>query len=152
MFARRSGWPIVGATVFQAYGPGQPAHTFVQAAARAALAGEDFAMTSGRQARDWIYVSDVVNGLATMLEHELTPGDSVDLGTGHGMTLLNVAQLIYRLAGRGGRPMPGALPDRAGEEIDKIADSTLTSRKIDWAAQVVLEDGLRLVLEALAGQ
>ncbi len=151
MFARRSGWPIVGATVFQAYGPGQPAHTFVQAAARAALAGEDFAMTSGRQARDWIYVSDVVDGLATMLEHELPPGDSVDLGTGHGMTLLNVAQLIYRLAGRGGRPMPGALPDRAGEEIDKIADSTLTSRKIDWAAQVVLEDGLRLVLEALAG-
>lgn len=152
MFARRSGWPIVGAMVFQAYGPGQPAHTFVQAAARAALAGEDFAMTSGRQVRDWIYVSDVVDGLVALLERELAPGDSVELGTGRGTTLLDVAQRIYQLAGGAGRPMPGALTDRAGEEINRIADMALTGRKIDWLPQVTLDDGLRLVLEALADQ
>ena len=152
MYARRNRWPIVGATVFQAYGPGQPAHTFVQAALRAALGGQDFAMTSGNQSRDWIFLSDVVDGLAATLVAQLSPGDSLDLGTGRRTSLLDVATLAYRLVGRGGAPIPGALTDRAGEEGGLTADVDRTSEALGWTPHVTLEQGLSLVIQSMDNQ
>ena len=150
MFTRRYGWPIVGAMVFQAYGPGQPAHTFIQAVLRTALDGQDFAMTSGNQSRDWIFLSDVVDGLVATLDAQLSPGDSLDLGTGRRTSLLDVATLAYRLVGRGGAPIPGALADRVGEEDGQNADAARTNETLDWTPQVTLEQGLNLVLLSLA--
>lgn len=149
MYARRYRWPIAGARIFQAYGPGQPAHTFIQAALRAALAGEDFSMTSGDQARDWIYLSDVVDGLIAILNAQLSPGASLDLGTGRRTSLLDVATLAYRLVGRGGAPVPGALADRAGEGIDQVAGVARTNEALGWKPQITLEEGLNLVLQSL---
>ena len=149
MYARRYRWPIVGAMVFQAYGPGQPAHTFIQAALRAALDGEDFVMTSGNQSRDWIFLSDVVDGLVAILDAQLSPGDSLDLGTGRRTSLLDVASLAYRLVGRGGRPIPGALADRVGEEDGLTADAARMYEALGWTPRVTLEEGLSLVLQSL---
>jgi nucleoside-diphosphate-sugar epimerase len=137
--------------IFQAYGPEQPSHTFVQAALRAALAGDDFAMTSGFQSRDWIFVADVIEGLLAASTADLPPGDTIDLGTGIGTSLVDVANLAYRLAGLGGAPRPGAIPDRAGEEISLVADARRTSEVLGWAAQTSLEDGLQAVLDSLTG-
>jgi UDP-glucose 4-epimerase len=149
MYARRHGWPIAGAMIFQAYGPHQPAHTFVQAAFRSALAGEDFDMSSGAQGRDWIYVDDVVEGLAAASAAGLPPGVSIDLGTGRRTSLLDVANMAYRLVGRGGAPNPGAIPDRSGEEISRVADVDHSASLIDWRPRVELLAGLRSVLESL---
>jgi len=150
MYARRHGWPIVGAMIFQAYGPHQPAHTFVQAAFRSALAGGDFDMTSGGQGRDWIYVDDVVEGLAAASAADLPPGVSIDMGTGVRTSLLDVARMAYRLVGRGGAPNPGAIPERSGEEINLVADVDRSARLIDWQPQIELSAGLQLVLKSLS--
>lgn len=149
MYAWRYGWPIIGAMIFQAYGPYQPAHTFVQAALRSALAGADFAMTSGKQTRDWIYIGDVVAGLLAATATNLLPGASVDLGTGVPTSLLDVANIVYALVGRGGAPNVGAIPDRAGEEISQVADVSRSAKLLNWQPQIELADGLRLVLNSL---
>ncbi len=150
MYAWRQGWPIQGTMIFQAYGPNQPAHTFIQAAFRSALAGQDFAMTSGVQERDWIYIADVVEGLLATVKSDLPPGASVDLGTGLRTRLIDVANMIYRLVGKGGSPNPGAIPDRAGEEPNQVADASRTAKMLNWRSRVQLEDGLRLVLQSFA--
>lgn len=150
MYAWRHGWPILGAMIFQAYGPHQPAHTFVQAALRSALAGEDFAMSSGSQRRDWIYVADVIEGLLAATTVDLSPGASVDLGTGIRTSLIDVANMAYQLVGKGGAPNPGAIPDRTGEEIDQVADVERSMKLLNWLPQVELTDGLELVLKSLA--
>ena len=54
MAVRTRGLPIVGAMIFQAYGPGQAAHNLIPAAMAAARAGANFKMTPGNQVRDWI--------------------------------------------------------------------------------------------------
>ncbi|MCZ7672080.1 MAG: NAD-dependent epimerase/dehydratase family protein [Chloroflexi bacterium] len=95
------GWPIHGAMIFQAYGPGQPAHAFMPAALRAASAGEDFPLTEGSQIRDWIHGEDVAAGVVGMVERQLAPGTTVELGTGSGTSLAEVAHLIYQTINRG---------------------------------------------------
>jgi len=148
MYARTAGWPIHGAMIYQAYGPGQPEHLLIPAVLRAAWAGQDFPMTDGRQAKDWIHIEDVADGLLALLETDAPPGTTVELGTGVATPVAEVAQQLYALVGRGGRPLPGALPGRPGEEPVQLADATATAGLIGWRALIPLATGLaRLVHE-----
>jgi nucleoside-diphosphate-sugar epimerase len=143
MYSRSEGWPIRGATIFQAYGSHQPPNTLIPSAARAALDGEPFPMTSGEQKKDWIYIRDVVQGLVAVLETEVPPGATVELGTGQATSVRAVVQKIFALVNGEGRPQPGTLPDRPGEPREQIADSERTRAMLDWQARYTLDDGLK---------
>ena len=148
MYAQTAGWPIQGAMIFQAYGPGQPPHLLIPAALRAALAGEDFPMTAGDQAKDWIHIDDVADGFLALLQADLPPGSTVELGTGETTSVLEVVERLYALAGRGGRPLPGTLAGRPGEEPRQVADATATAAQTGWRARVPLADGLAQLVAA----
>jgi nucleoside-diphosphate-sugar epimerase len=142
MFGRSQDWPIHGAMIFQCYGPGQPAHNLVPAALMAALSGHDLPITSAQAERDWIYVDDVVNGLAAMAwATDLPPGTTVELGSGVAMTVAEAARRVYEVVGRGGRPLLGALPDRPGEALRHVADPA-TWAAIAWRPRFTFAAGL----------
>ncbi len=149
MYARTQAWPIHGAMIYQAYGPGQPEKTLIPAAFSAAMAGDDFPMTSGEQKRDWIHVYDVVEGIEAMMRCDLRPGTTVELGTGQATSVVEIVRQIYALAGCGGRPRPGALPDRPGEAPVQVADAQGTRALLGWHAKRSLSQGLRLTLDDL---
>lgn len=142
MYARTQGWPAVGAMIFQAYGPGQPAHTLVAAATQAALAGQDFPMTAGTQQRDWVFVADVAAGLVAMLNSSLPPGETIELGTGQVTAVAEVVRQIYALAGGCGQPLIGVLPNRPGEETVQVANAARTWEMVGWKTAVSLPQGL----------
>lgn len=147
MYARTQQWPIVGAMIYQAYGPCQAAHTLIPSAMQAALAGKDFPMTTGSQERDWIYVDDVADGLIAVQRSELEPGTTVDIGTGVSTSVADVVRHIYELVGGNGRPLIGALPSRPGEALVQAADCRRTRALTGWEPAVGLRDGLRAVME-----
>lgn len=101
MYTRTQGWPIVGGMVFQAYGPGQNPRALVAAAIAAACAGQDFPMTSGSQQRDWIHVRDIVNGFEAITQSQVSPGTTIELGTGQSYSVADVVRLIYELVNQG---------------------------------------------------
>ncbi len=148
MFALTRNWLVVGAMVYQAYGPGQPAHTLIPAAIRAAQAGEDFPMTAGDQLRDWIHVDDVARGLQAVYRSGLPPGVTSELGTGRSASVLQVVELIYSRAGRGGKPLPGSLSARPGQEMKQVADADATHAQTGWRAVTSLSDGLNSMVGA----
>ena len=147
MYARTAQWPIQGAMIFQAIGPHQPAHLLVPAALQAALAGEDFPMTSGEQEKDWIYIDDIVAGFQALLKSELTPGTTAELGTGRATCVADVVEALYRIVGRGGRPIFGAIPNRPGEDPLQIADAEQTAADIQWRAGLSLSEALEKLVE-----
>ncbi|NCF66914.1 MAG: SDR family NAD(P)-dependent oxidoreductase [Chloroflexi bacterium] len=149
MYARTQGWPLIGVMIFQAYGPDQPEQRLLPSAMRAALAGQDFPMTVGRQKRDWIHLIDVVEGLLAIQKAGLAPGTTVDLGSGELHTVASVVHRVYMLAGGKGRPLFGAVPSRPGEVAAQQADVYRTQALTDWKSTVSLEDGLSQVLESL---
>lgn len=149
MYARTAGWPITGATIFQSYGPGQPAHLLVPSAINAAVRGETFPLSNGRQAKDWIYVDDAVDGLLATVNSTLQPGATVELGTGRAVPVLEVVNTIYELAGQGGHPLPGVLPNRPGEELHQAADADATAKAIGWRSRIDLATGLERTIAAV---
>lgn len=140
--AKKNGWPIHGAVIFQAYGDQQPAKTVVPTAIAAAQAGADFPMTDGKQQRDWIHNSDVARGLIALMNADLPPAASVDLGSGRLTSVAAVVRQIYKLVGGSGRPLIGHLPNRVGEDAAQVANAARTERMIGWKTAVSLADGL----------
>ncbi|MCC6607551.1 MAG: NAD(P)-dependent oxidoreductase [Anaerolineae bacterium] len=142
MYGRTHYWPIHGAMIYQAYGPGQTPRNLVPAAIAAALAGQDFPTTRGTQQRDWLFVGDLVAGLWAMLGAALAPAETVELGSGTTASVAEVVTQIYELVGGEGRPLIGALPSRPGEETIQLADSQHTFAQINWRATTSLAAGL----------
>jgi nucleoside-diphosphate-sugar epimerase len=142
MYTRTHGWPIVGAAIFQAYGPGQPEGRLLPAAIIAALNGQDFPMTAGKQERDWIYMADVVSGLLAIRDAELAPGSTIELGSGQLTSVVSIVQQAYALIGGKGKPQIGVIPTRPGEEPVQRADADRAYELTGWRTRVSLHDGI----------
>jgi nucleoside-diphosphate-sugar epimerase len=149
MYGRTHHWPIYGAMIFQAYGPGQSPRNLIPAAIAAAQAGQDFPMTSGTQQRDWLYIDDLVAGLSAMLQAKLSPAETVELGSGVATSAAKIAQQIYEMVGGVGRPLIGVRPNRPGEETVQLANAQLTRQQINWQATTPLPHGLAQTIHAL---
>ncbi len=149
MYWRAHGLPVITVRLFQVYGAGQPEHTLIPAAIRAALAGEDFLMTPGEQERDFIYVEDVVEGLLAAAKAPEIEGQSLDLGTGAARPIRQVVERIWQLVDGRGQIQFGALPYRPGEVMTLVADVDRTARLIGWRAITLLEEGLRNTVQVL---
>ncbi len=155
MYGRTHHWPIHGAMIYQAYGPGQTPRNLVPAAITAALAGQEFPTTRGTQQRDWLFVGDLVAGLWAMLGANLAPAETVEFGSGTTASVAEVVTQIYELVGGGGRPLIGALPSRPGEETAQQADTQRTAERINWRATTSLTAGLAQTIhsyQTLAGE
>lgn len=149
MFVRSQGWPIIGAMIFQTYGVGQPGHMLIPGAIKAALRGSDYPITSGKQARDWIHVSDVAQALTAFITSETTPGATIDVGTGIPTSVADAVNVIFSLTASTGKPQIGKLPDRTGESEHPLADSVRTYNLIGWRASLTLEEGLLKTIEMM---
>lgn len=148
MYAHTAQWPIQGAMIFQAFGPHQPSHLLVPSALQAALAGEDFPMTSGEQQKDWIYIDDIVRGFQAHLKAELSPGTTVEIGTGRSTRVADVVEELYRIVNRGGRPNFRAIPNRPGEDPQQTANADQTATSINWRAQLSLSEALERLVKS----
>jgi nucleoside-diphosphate-sugar epimerase len=114
-FAIEQGLELFYGRIFSAYGEGQYAGNFWPSLRRAALAGDDFPMTSGRQVSDFIPVADVATHL---LEACARPDISagvplvVNIGSGAATSLLAFAEAEWGRLEATGRLLPASLPDR----------------------------------------
>ncbi len=114
-FAIAQGLELFYGRIFSAYGEGQFAGNFWPSLRRAALAGEDFPMTSGRQVSDFIPVAEVATHLlAACARPDVAPGRPlvVNIGSGVATSLLAFAEAEWGRLGATGRLLPASLPDR----------------------------------------
>lgn len=136
------------------YGPGQPrersAYGIVNRLIHLALADQPLPIYGdGSQIRDYIYIDDVVNALLRVGAADASDGQSYNLGSGKGIRLVEMAQLIIGKAGRG-RIEFVPWPPVAGriETGDFIADISRISRELDWRPEITPEDGVARTVAA----
>jgi nucleoside-diphosphate-sugar epimerase len=112
---------------FHVYGEGEQSYRFWPSLQKAALAGEDFPMTSGDQVRDFIEVTQVAKAfLEAATSADLKPGEPVirNVGTGIPQSLRAFAEAQWKAAGATGKLLPGALPTRANEVMRYVPEIT----------------------------
>jgi len=110
------------------------------------LRGEAPKLSSGQRPVDWVFVDDVVEGLALMAVAPDIEGQTVELGSGKLVPIREVVEEIRRLMNSPVEPLFGALPERPMEQV-RVADVESSYRKIAWKPETSLTSGLRQTID-----
>lgn len=103
----------------------------------------------GLQARDFVYVADVVQALTLAAEKPGIGGRVYNVGTGIGTTVLDLAARINELLGTDLQPQHG--PARAGDVRFSCADITRIRAELGYAPRVPFAEGLKRTYEWVQG-
>jgi UDP-glucose-4-epimerase GalE len=96
--------------------------------------GTDYPTKDGSAIRDYIHVNDLAAAHIAALERLRSGGDSqiYNLGTGHGLTVLEVMRTAERVLGK---PVPHTLgPRRPGDPVSLVADVRRATNDLRWRA------------------
>jgi UDP-glucose 4-epimerase len=136
------GIPVNSIRIFNAYGTrsrtsgayGAVFGTFL----KQKLEGKPFTVVGdGRQRRDFLYVTDVVNGFWRAAEADFV-GESWNLGAGFPQSINRLVELL------GGDVIH--IPKRPGEPNCTWADISKIKQQLGWEPRVTFEEGVQLVL------
>lgn len=135
--------------IFNTYGPrmrpddGRAIPTFISQALRNAPITVH---GTGAQTRSITYVDDLVRGILLLLDS--TETGPINCGTEHELTMLELAELIVKLAGSASRI---ELIERTADDPEKRRpDLTLARTLLGYEPQVAPEEGLRRTIEFFA--
>lgn len=141
-FARRTGLEVVSLRPFTMYGPMEPPPRLIPSVVRRALAGRDIDLTPGDQARDFVYVGDVVDAFLAAATTRAAVGGTFNVCSGSASTVRDVVRMVLACTGSPSAARFGALAYRRTELPMLSGDPTRAEQVLGWRAQVSLEDGL----------
>lgn len=134
--------PVTILRFFNIYGPRQKEGRFgavIPIFVGTALRGEHLRVFgSGEQTRDYVYISDVIDGYLAALTHPELQGEVVNFGTGVGVKIKDIAEHVARKLGS----QVDYIDPRPGEASEMIADATKARLHLGWKPQVDFFDGL----------
>jgi len=146
-YHRQNGVDIRIVRIFNTYGPKMAEHDgrVVSNFITQALRGEDITVYGkGNQTRSFCYVSDLVEGIARMMECENFIGP-VNLGNPTETTILEFAEKIIELTGSSSKIIFQPLP--ADDPKQRQPDISLANGRLGWKPTVPVEDGLKRTID-----
>jgi len=148
--AEQEGLSLAWGRLFFLYGPFEAPTRFFSSLTASLLRGERAKMTEGSQRRDFMHAADAGAALAALADSPLT--GAVNIASGVGVTMLELAQAIALHAGSTDLLDVGALPSRDGEPRSLVADVTRLRGELGWLPRISLEDGVEDTVEWWRGQ
>ncbi|GAB4189533.1 MAG: NAD-dependent epimerase/dehydratase family protein [Thalassobaculales bacterium] len=147
------GVPTVGLRFFNVYGPRQdprsPYSGVIAIFAGRIAVGQGLTIHGdGGQTRDFIFVGDVVSHLLAAMAGAGAGAEVLNVCTGRGTSVLDLAGIIAGIAGR--RPAISHGPVRPGDVRISIGSPAAAIARLGLAATVSVADGLALTLDTVA--
>jgi len=139
-YTEQEGVELVWGRLFFPYGPREVPERLVPSVIRSLLSGEPVATGSSERIRDFMYVDDVADALAAILDSPVV--GPVNIASGVPVTVGEVVERMARLTGRLELAGGGALPDRPGEPPMLLADVARLRDEVGFRPRWALADGL----------
>ncbi len=136
--------PVATIRPFNTFGPRQSARAVIPTIITQALTSNSINLGSLTPVRDLTYVADTVNGFIKIAESEKTIGKTVNVGSGSGVTIGELAEKIRDIV----NPEATICCDHnrvrpESSEVKKlICDNSLAAQLMGWKPSVTLEEGL----------
>ena len=124
--------------IFFPFGPHEPAARFMPSVIRSLLRGEPAELSHGNQVRDFLFIEDLGDAFAALLDSEVQ--GAVNLGSGEGVSLREVAGGIQSRLG--GELRFGALKSPEGEPESLVASVSRLAGEVGWRPRTSLDSGL----------
>jgi UDP-glucose 4-epimerase len=151
-FANQYGFRPVILRLFNVYGPKQSrayAGVIIEFIRRVSRGEPPVIFGDGGQTRGFVHVSGVVETIMLLLRNERVRG-VFNIGSGEGVTINYLANLILRLMGREDlRPIYA--PPRPGDIRHSIADITRARKELKYEPKIKLETGIKELISFNSG-
>lgn len=141
--------PVVTIRPFNTFGPRQSARAFIPTIISQALTQDEIKLGATTPQRDMTYVSDTVNGFIRGAIAPNLEGETINLGTGHTMSIGDFADLILKIMGVE-KPIvydqTRSRPEKS-EVMKLVSDNRKALERMDWKPVVPLTEGLERTIE-----
>src|SRR3989338_1475150 len=142
-FARMEGLPVITLRLFSVYGPFEEASRLVPTAIAHALAGSDVPIAHPDIARDFIYLSDVLEAYKRAGNMPELGGEVINVGTGVQHTLRDIYEAVVRETGSSSKMKVDVYETQAFDTNMWVADVSKMRSKLGLTPKYSLEDGMR---------
>lgn len=149
-FLTGEGIELAWGRIFHLYGPGEGPGRLVPSIARPLLAGQPADTTEGTQVRDFLHVRDAGRALAELARSPVT--GAVNIASGEGVAVREVAELVAVAAGRPELLRVGAVPSRAGDPARIVADIGRLRDEVGFQPSITLQQGVSEQVAGLASR
>lgn len=151
MLANQSGDQLrfVNVLLQHIYGPGDDASKFTTHVVQACHRNDTaLKLTAGEQARDFIYIDDVVSAYDTLATQcwKLEEVLDVEVGSGAAPTIREFVETVHHLTASHTKLLFGALPYRANEAMYCLANIE-RMKQLGWQPAYDLNAGLKKTIE-----
>jgi NAD dependent epimerase/dehydratase len=144
------GMPVVTVRPFNTFGPRQSARAIIPTIlSNLFSSSENLVLGDVTPVRDFTYVQDTVNGFIAAAFAEGVEGETLNLGTGAGITIGELVEKIFALAGIRKEiecEQERVRPDRS-EVLKLISDNSKARERLNWQPLFSLEEGLQRTME-----
>jgi UDP-glucose 4-epimerase len=131
--------------VFNTYGPAQPKGRLVDLVTQSAAEGLKLTLENPAQVRDFVHVDDVARAVIKAAESENSPSESIEIGTGIGTSVEQLAKMAYQMAGA-----PLSLITTSNESpagLTEVADVKKAHELLGWRPEISLELGCKQMID-----
>jgi NAD dependent epimerase/dehydratase len=141
--------PVATIRPFNTYGPYQSARAVIPTIISQALSDSVLKLGSLTPVRDLTFIEDTVSGFIRVAESEKSIGGVFNVGTGHGVTISELARVILRIIGIDKQIVADSERFRpAKSEVTVlVCDNTRARKILEWRPQYTLEQGLQHTIE-----
>jgi len=145
-FYHSFGLPVTILRPFNTYGPRQSARAVIPTIITQILKGKrEIQLGSIHPTRDLVFVEDTADGFLKALEAPNIAGEVIQLGTGHEISIGDLANLIAELMGVKIRILEDVQRVRPkGSEVERlVADASKAKKLLAWEPKYAGREGLR---------
>lgn len=152
-FHRSFAVPVTVARPFNTYGPRQSARAVIPTTITQIASGKtEIELGALSPTRDFNFVQDTVDGLIAILNARGTDGETINLGSGHEISIGDLVELIASVMNKKVRVVSKAermRPEKS--EVERLlADASKAKRMTGWTPSLAGREGLRRGLETTA--
>lgn len=142
------GYPVVIVRPFNAYGPrshheGDSGEVIPRFMLRAMAGKPMVVFGDGSQTRDFTFVSDTARAILTAASTHEAIGETFNAGSGHEISILDLAQTIAKVTGTNASVVHDA--PRPGDVLRLMADTTKMRTICGFEPRIGFEEGLALL-------
>ena len=139
-FVKVNGLSLAWGRIFFSYGLHEAKTRLVPSVILSLLHGQEALCTSGEKIRDFLYVEDMGEAFAALLESDVV--DVVNIASGRSLAIKDIVLSIAEYIGRPDLVRLGARPTPANEPSRIVADISRLKNEVGWQPQYTLKEGL----------
>lgn len=137
---KRLNFPIIIVRPYQVYGPHQDLNRLIPFVINRCLNDKKFECSSGLQFRDFLYIDDFINCIASLLKKNFK-GEIFNVGSGNVIQIKELINLIQKKIKKG-IPVFGKINLRLDENMITYPDISKVKKFIKWKPKIPLILGI----------